>query len=40
VAQFGNGRLTRKWVFCPESRTVKRSLGKGDCVVDRKLNNG
>src|SRR5947209_7348428 len=39
VAQFGNGRFTRKLVFCPGSNTVKRSLGKGDCVVEFTLNN-
>src|SRR5438046_353234 len=40
VAQLGNGRLTRSKVFCAKSNTVKRSLGKGDCEGDCRLNSG
>src|SRR5579859_831288 len=40
VAQLGSGTFTRKPVSCCESKTVKRSLGNGDCVVDCKLKSG
>src|SRR5262249_241417 len=40
LAQFGSGMFTRKPVLCWKSSTVKRSLGKGDCVVDCRLKRG
>src|SRR5579859_197115 len=40
VVQLGSGKLTRSRVFWAKSKTVKRSLGKGDCVGDCRLNSG
>jgi hypothetical protein len=38
--QSGLGRLTRNAVFCPESETVKKSLGNGDCRIPDTLKSG
>src|SRR5712671_6205587 len=40
VAQLGEGTFTRRPVSCCESKTVKRSLGNGDCVLDCRLKSG
>jgi hypothetical protein len=40
VAQFGIGRLTRRFVFCAESGRVNRSVGNGEPVVDCTSNRG
>src|SRR5262245_51422810 len=39
-AQLGSGIFTRNPVRCWKSNTVKRSLGKGDCVGEPRLNSG
>src|SRR5262249_46330623 len=40
VAQLGRARFTRRPVNCCPSKTVKRSLGKGDIALDCRLNRG